>query len=154
VPPITDGVPIYIHDYFGPGRHAKVVSTAATDLLEDGNKYREVATITGDESLAAEVTDIEWPDHILQPVDDEPPATIITAVTVQDHQWRVTGISHDNGDIKQVRVNGKPVQELSRQAGVVDWTITLDKLADKSITAETLDGAGNRELTPHVWPLP
>ena len=61
VPPITTGVPIYIHDYFGAGRHAKVVSTAAKDLVNDGNDYKSMPPLTGDESLVAEVKDARWP---------------------------------------------------------------------------------------------
>ena len=38
-PPSTPrGVPIYLLDHFGPGRHAKVVSTRAADLLGDGER--------------------------------------------------------------------------------------------------------------------
>ena len=38
-PPRTPrGVPIYLLDYFGPGRHAKVVSTRARDLMGDGGR--------------------------------------------------------------------------------------------------------------------
>ena len=38
-PPTTpNGVPIYLLDYFGPGRHARVVSTRAEDLLADGSR--------------------------------------------------------------------------------------------------------------------
>ena len=60
VDPFVDkGVPYYVHDYFGPGRHAKIVSTkAAKDLLKDGNKYRQEPPLTGDESVVAEVTDV------------------------------------------------------------------------------------------------
>ncbi len=35
-PYVKHGVPYFIHDYFGPGRHARIGSTRATDLLQDG----------------------------------------------------------------------------------------------------------------------
>ena len=77
VDPIVDkGVPYYIHDYFGPGRHAKVVSTKAADLLKDGNEYRAQSPLTGDESVVAEVRGLAWP-QLLTPVDDLPPVTVI-----------------------------------------------------------------------------
>ena len=40
-PPKTPrGVPIFLLDHYGPGRHAKVVSTRAPDLLNDGIDLR------------------------------------------------------------------------------------------------------------------
>ena len=57
-----------------PAGHAKVVSTSAKDLLEDGNKYREEETLTGDEARVAEVADVGWP-RLSDRVNDFPPAT-------------------------------------------------------------------------------
>src|SRR5262249_44059759 len=39
-PTTAHGVPIYIHDFFGPGRDAKFVSTAAKDFGADHLTYR------------------------------------------------------------------------------------------------------------------
>src|SRR5262249_67182 len=39
-PKTPKGVPVYLHDWYGPGRHAKVASTRAKDLMGDGSKYR------------------------------------------------------------------------------------------------------------------
>ena len=30
---VEGGVPYYVHDYYGPGRHAKIISTTAKNLL-------------------------------------------------------------------------------------------------------------------------
>ena len=76
-PKTEKGVPIYLHDYFGEGKHAKIVSTKTKELHEDGNQYREEALLTGDESRVAEVQNVEFP-KLLDPVDDLPPATVIT----------------------------------------------------------------------------
>ena len=65
--PIIGGVPYYIHDYFGPGRDAKIVSTKAAELLKDGNEYKALAPLTGDESVVAEVKSVPWPE-LLNPV--------------------------------------------------------------------------------------
>ena len=78
-PSTAKGVPIYLHDYFGKGRHARVVSTRAKDLLSDGNRYRALPPLTGDESRVAEVKDLKWP-KLLDPVDDVPPVTVITSI--------------------------------------------------------------------------
>jgi hypothetical protein len=148
VPPITKGVPIYIHDYFGEGVHAKVVSTAAKDLMGDGNSYREEPTLTSDESRVAEVKDIAWPT-LLDPIDDIPPATIITSVHREGEQLIVSGISHDNGKIVEIKVNEHPAKQIASHAGIVDWSIKLDSPHDDKLVAFAVDEAGNREQTAH-----
>ncbi len=45
-PSTPKGVPVFFHDYYGPNRHAKVVSTRAKDLLADGNKYKTDPPLT------------------------------------------------------------------------------------------------------------
>ncbi len=148
VPPITDGVPVFIHDYFGPGRHAKVVSTAAKDLLQDGNDYREEAPLTADESRVAEVSNVAWP-QLLDPVDDLPPATIITAVVRHGKELTIRGISHDNGEIQSIEVNDTAAEILDRSPGVIVWKLQLSVPAGGLLTARATDRAGNRELTGH-----
>jgi len=59
------------------------------------------------------------------------------------------GVSHDNGVIRSVLVNGKQARVLSSEAGVVDWEIDLDG-APVEITAFAADEAGNIEKTAHV----
>jgi hypothetical protein len=149
VPPITPGVPIFIHDYFGTGRHAKVVSTAAKDLIGDGNNYREEATLTSNESRVAEVSNVAWP-KLLDPIDDLLPATVITSVRRDGSKLAVRGISHDNGEIVSIRVNGQSAKIVSNISGVVDWSIQLPVTANGQLTAVASDKAGNRELTGHV----
>src|SRR5262249_30206461 len=107
VDPIVDrGVPYYIHDHFGPGRHTKIVSTTAMDLLKDGHEYRARPPLTGNESVVAEVNGLAWPE-LLSPVDDLPPATIILSIRRQGDALLVKGVSHDNGAIRCVTVNGQ-----------------------------------------------
>lgn len=148
VAPLTKGVPIYIHDYFGPGRHAKVVSNAAEDLLADGNKYTSQPPLTGSEARVAEVKDAAWPE-LLDRVDDVPPATIITSVGLHAGHVVVRGVSHDNGEISSINVNGRQATIISRSAGVVDWRIELDTPADGRLIAFARDAAGNVEQTQH-----
>jgi hypothetical protein len=148
-PIVNKGVPYYIHDYFGPGRHARIVSTKAADLLADGNTYRAQAPLTGDESVVAEVKGLAWP-QLLEPVDDLPPATIILSVRRQGDQLLVKGVSHDNGVIRSVTVNGQAAKLDTIQAGLVDWTARLPLPRDGRVVAASVDEAGNRETLAHV----
>ena len=105
-PIIDQGVPYYVHDYFGPGRHAKIASTKAPNLMNDGSKYRSLPPLTGDESVVAEVSDVAWP-KLLDPVDDLPPGTIVLSVKRNGDRIMVRGVSHDNGKIREVTDNDK-----------------------------------------------
>jgi hypothetical protein len=147
-PFVHQGVPYFIHDFYGPGRHAKIVSSKASDLVGDGNKYRQEPPLTGDESVVAEVTNVEWPE-LLDPVDDLPPATIVTRYRRQGDQLAVTGVAHDNGEIDRILVNGHLAEVRSRNAGVVDWAIELPWPQDETILALAVDQDGNREQTGH-----
>ncbi|HLX60837.1 MAG TPA: G8 domain-containing protein [Planctomycetota bacterium] len=149
VDPIIDGVPYYIHDYFGPGRDAKIVSTKAADLLKDGNTYKALPPLTGDESVVAEVKGVKWPE-LLDIVDDMPPATIMTSARVEGGKVIVRGVTHDNGVVASVSVNGQLAKLTAIQPGVVDWEIELDAPQDGRITAFGTDEAGNRETMAHV----
>lgn len=149
VDPFVDhGVPYFVHDYFGPGHDAKIVSTKAKDLLADGKDYRPLPPLTGDESVVADVGDVTWPE-LLQEVDDLPPATIVTAVKHRDDKLLVIGVSHDNGEIMSVRVNDKEANVTSRRAGVVDWEVMLNAAASGKVTAFAQDKAGNIEQMAH-----
>jgi hypothetical protein len=148
-PYVSQGVPYYVHDYFGPGRHAKIVSTKAKDLLADGNHYRSLPPLTGDESAVAEVSGASWPE-LLSAVDDVPPATIILSVKPEEGgRLVVRGVSHDNGEIVSIRVNEKPAAIMSRGAGVCDWQASVEADADGPIIAFAEDAAGNVEQTQH-----
>lgn len=153
--PIIDGVPYYVHDYFGPGRHAKIVSTKAASLLKDGNEYKKVPPLTGDESVAAEVKDVPWPE-LLPIIDDLPPATIVISVQpagsgpAQRNKILVRGVTHDNGTIKGVAINGQAAKLTEIQKGIVDWELELESPKDGKVEAVGIDEAGNREAMAHV----
>lgn len=150
-PKTPKGVPIYMHDYFGAGRHAKVVSTRAKDLIGDGDTYREEPPLTGDESRVAEVRrDLVFP-KLLDPVDDLPPTTVITHVRrLADGKVAVRGSTADNGTVKKVLVNDLEVQ--SRGSGFAEWEIVLAdiKPGELKLSAHAEDAAGNVEKRPHV----
>jgi hypothetical protein len=149
-PSTPKGVPYYLHDHFGPGKHAKVVSTRAKDLLGDGNKYANETDLTGDESVVAEVRNVDFP-KLLHPVDDLPPATIITRIDEMASRLKIHGTTHDTGTIKTVTVNGKPARIHHQKHGVADWTIDLPKTS--KLIAGATDVAGNHEQNAHVLKL-
>jgi len=151
LPPTPKGVPMYFHDYFGPNRHAKVVSARANDLLSDGNEYRKVALLTGEESRAAEVHDVEFPS-LLDPVDDLPPATIITGVSrTATGSLLVRGTTTDNGVVRRVLVNGREAKATAEN--FIEWEISLGAPMPNTmkLAAHAEDAAGNVEQLVHVW---
>jgi hypothetical protein len=151
-PKTPKGVPIYIHNYYGENRHAKVVSTRAKDLINDGNKYRAEPPLTGDESRVAEVRDVAFP-KLLDPVDDLPPASVITHVRrTKDGKLLVRGTTSDNGKVKRVVVNGKEARAVA--GNFAEWEIVLDAKGIAKITAHAEDAAGNIEKRSHVLILP
>jgi hypothetical protein len=149
-PKTPKGVPIYLHDYYGPDRHAKVVSTRARDWIGDGNVYHEEPPLTGDESRVAEVHDIPFP-KLLDPVDDLPPATVITHVgRPVVGKLTVRGTTSDNGVVTKVLVNGRAARPLA--PNFAEWEVVLEvaQSGKVTLTAHAEDAAGNVEKQPHV----
>jgi hypothetical protein len=151
-PSTPHGVPIYIHDYYGPGKHAKVVSTRAKDLLNDGNQYREERPLTGDESRVATVTNVKFP-QLFDDVDDQPPATVVTfpaaGTTVSAGKLIIRGTTTDNSQTARVLVNN--VEARSVDANFYQWEVVLNRVKPGKlrIKAVAIDATGNREMTPH-----
>ena len=148
-PKTSTSVPVFIHDYYGSGRHAKVVSVKSGEFkAENGSAFKSDPPLTGDESRVAEVRDVSFPE-LLHPVDDQPPATIITRVQRIGDSFLVRGVCEDNGDIKQVQVNG--VAATARRGNYAEWEATLKSIpADGLIKAVATDAAGNVERLPHA----
>jgi hypothetical protein len=145
-PSTPHGVPVYLHDYYGPGRHAKVVATNARDYGADGLTYRDQAPFTGHESRVAEVSAVAFP-KLLDPVDDLPPITVITHVRrLSDNKVLVRGTTADNGRVKRVVVNGQEARPV--RDNFAEWEITLADVP--RIRAHAEDAAGNVEPRPHV----
>ncbi|GIW81306.1 MAG: hypothetical protein KatS3mg105_3113 [Gemmatales bacterium] len=139
-------VPTYIYDWFGPGRHALVVSTRSPEFKSNPKRYKEVPDLTGDESRAVEVRELKFP-KLLDPVDDLPPTTVITHVLPTASGLVVRGVAADNGTIKGVEVNGRPAKAVRRN--FAEWEIILEG-NPKAIKAHATDAAGNVEQLPHV----
>lgn len=139
---IEHGVAYYFHDYPAAGQTTKVVSTKNREMVSDG-QYAPIKGFTGPDVVATRANNVSFPT-LLNPVDDLPPATMIRSVRRSAAGVVVSGITHDNGQIKLVHVNGRPAQILSSHAGVSDWTIALTG-DTKQITAAATDEAGNVE---------
>jgi hypothetical protein len=148
-----DVAPVYFHDYFGKGRHAKAVWMHSRHFASDGLKYREEVPFSGEQygmkTLVAEVKDVEFP-KLLDPVDDLPPITVITHVRRLDGKVAVRGFTADNGTVKRVIVNGQEAKSITPNLG--EWEITLDKAPTGTLklSAHAEDESGNIERRPHV----
>ena len=145
---LEKGVAYYFHDSAGgsKGKAVRVVSEKFPGLMKDGHEYKQVANFTGKRVRAAEVDGVEFPT-LLEPVDDLPPATMITSVRRENGKLIVRGVTHDNGEIATVTVNGKPANVVAQHAGVADWEATVEGGAVKELTAGATDKAGNEEKT-------
>ncbi|MFO0967457.1 MAG: G8 domain-containing protein [Gemmataceae bacterium] len=144
-PKTEKGVPIYFHDWFGPGKHARIVSTRSSEFKTDGLKYRSEPLVTGDESRLAEVSDVEFP-KLLDPVDDLPPTTVITHIAFKGTSMVIRGTTADNGKVRRVTVNGVAARPI--EANYEQWEAEIPVAAVVEAFAE--DEAGNRELRPHA----
>jgi len=146
-PKTPTSVPIFIHDYFQPGVHAKVVRLGSEDLNSDGLKYDVKAPLTGRDVRVAEVKGVAFP-NLLDPVDDLPPATIITHVSRgKDGKITVRGVTADNGTVTKVLVNGQPATSL--RPNFAQWQATVGNAREATVHAHAEDAAGNVESTPH-----
>ena len=137
----------YFHGSGVPGTVTRVASVQTPQATE-GGAYRSIEGWTGPDARATEAKGIAFP-QLLAPVDDLPPATLITSIQTSGGQRTVRGVSHDNGEIATVSVNGRPATITTQHAGVADWIITLAAPADGRYLAQATDRAGNAERMPH-----
>jgi hypothetical protein len=147
------GVPIYFHDYFGPGKTAKVLSVKSRDVAADGDAFREEPGLTGKNTRVTVVQDVPFP-KLLDPVDDLPPATVITHVRRSGGTLVVRGTTADNGTVTKVLVNGQPARALAPNFAEWEAVLALDEGVPKEVRAQGTDAAGNVEPRPHVVAVP
>jgi hypothetical protein len=153
-PATAHGVPVYLHDYYGPGRHAKVEAVNARDFGADGLAYRAEPPLTGHEARVVEVRGVPFP-RLLDPVDDLPPATVITHVRrLGGGRLAVRGTTSDNGAVRRVLVNGREARAVT--ANFAEWEVVLDGVPAGRLRVEARaeDAAGNLEPRPHVIAMP
>jgi hypothetical protein len=143
---LENPVAYFFHDFAAPNTITKVVS--AKFPAPEGANFQSVSGFTGPDARAAEVKDVKFPE-LLSPIDDLPPATLITAIeNLGDGRARVRGVTHDNGEIKAVLVNGTAAELHAATTGVADWTATIPIAPGQKISAKARDAAGNEERLP------
>jgi G8 domain len=147
-PKTEKGVPIYLHDWFGAGRIAKVVSTRSPEYKAKPDEYRAETPLTGNESRVAEVTGVPFP-AFPEFVDDLPPMTVVIGfdTTRRDGRLIVRGTCIDNGTVKRVMVNGTQAKAVADN--FAEWQVVLEANTTR-IEANAEDAAGNVEKTPAV----
>jgi hypothetical protein len=138
-------VAYYFHDFFGAGRVTKVLSGKFPDAMNDG-EYKSIEGFTGKDVKGAEIGGVVFP-VLLEPVDDLPPATIVTSIRVEGDQIRVAGVTQDNGEVESVFVNGAKALVRSAAPGIVEWEAKVQKAG--MIEAKAMDKAGNEEKMTH-----
>ncbi|MFM9118643.1 MAG: G8 domain-containing protein, partial [Planctomycetota bacterium] len=141
-PSTEKGVPIYLHDWYGPGRHAMVVSRRSPEYLAAPNRFRADPPLTGDESRVAEVNDLSFPQSPA-PIDDLPPTTVSTHVTRQGARYLVQGTCADNGEVRRVVVNGQDAE--ARAPTGATWALGWDVPGEAGGVAGAEDAAGVAE---------
>ncbi|HEX7901686.1 MAG TPA: G8 domain-containing protein [Planctomycetota bacterium] len=138
--PPDDQIPYYFHDWFGPGRTAKLLTAGMAERAADGLSYAAgPKPFAGPSMRIAETKDVPFPE-LLKPVDDLPPSTVITFASGKI----VRGTTIDNGEVKSVTVNGKPARALA--PNFLAWEAEVEP---GPLSAHAEDAAGNVEKTPH-----
>jgi hypothetical protein len=108
----------------------------------DGLTYGDgPAPLAGKNMRSAEARDVAFPE-LLSPVDDLPPATVITSVS----NGVVRGTTSDNGVVKRVLVNGREAKATA--PNFLEWEIAIDGTGKVEAWAE--DAAGNVESQRHA----
>lgn len=138
----------YFHDYPKQGSVALVahLDVAAKDKAKD---FKQADFLRGAQLRMAELKNVPFPTDLLAPVDDLAPATIITSVERRAGKLLVRGVTHDNGAIGSVTVNGAQAKLQLVQAGLADWEALVDAPADGLLTARATDQTGNTETPGH-----
>ena len=91
----------------------------------------------------------------IEPVDDLPPATVITKVTPKGTTLHIRGTATDNVGVKQVTIRLRTGGQVASTAAKLDgmnWEAVLREVPEGAITVEAVseDLAGNVEKTPAV----
>ncbi len=148
---------MYLHDFFGPNRDAKVIP--ATQTRNDGLTYKTMTPAFSPEVRVAEVN-APFPDNPIKPVDKLPPATVITlplagmtAPADRNGRLVVRGTCIDASRINAVTVNG--IAAAAKAENFSQWEVTLPNLpaGEVTLTAKAVDELGNQEMTPHVMTI-
>jgi len=145
---LQNPVVYYFHDLLKMGEDVKVVS-GQYPLTDPPDTYQSIPDFTGPRVRTQRVSPVPFPT-LLEPVDDLPPATMITDCRREGAKLVVRGVSTDNGTIASVTVNGTQATITRNIHGVADWTATIVPNAEGTVAAFATDAAGNVETHGHV----
>jgi hypothetical protein len=138
----------YFHGYPKQGSVALVAHLDVADQ-DPARDFQKANFLKSEKLRTAELKDVRFPTDLLAPVDDLAPATIITSVERRAGKLLVRGVTHDNGAVRVVAVNGAEAKLQSVQSGLVDWEALVDGPADGLLAAIATDQAGNAETPGH-----
>jgi hypothetical protein len=144
---LQNPVTYVFHQMGSTGENIEVVSRKFPDKLASRG-YSEREGFTGRDVAAAVLSQQPEFPNLLAPKDDLAPVTMITSVKRKDGRLTIRGVSHDNGTITSVTVNGSEAKIIAQQAGVADWAVEIP-VAEK-LEARARDEAGNAEKRPHA----
>ena len=148
-PKTATSVPVFLHDYYGQGEHARVVSRKSGDYrAAETSTYKAETPLTGEGTRVAHVKNVAFP-KLLDPVDDLPPTTVITHVTKTADAWLVRGSATDNNTVKSVVVNGLPATSLRGDYSEWECRVPFENAPRHELTAQATDAQGLKEPVPH-----
>jgi hypothetical protein len=127
-------------------RGAEIAKKAATPVNLGPFMMNPLVTTPGLADVKAASAAFPAP---LEPVDDLPPATVITsAITTQPGVLTVRGTTSDGGTVKRVVMNGKEARPL--RPNYAEWEVVMDlSEGGAELSASAEDAAGNVEPRPH-----
>jgi formylglycine-generating enzyme required for sulfatase activity len=81
--------------------------------------------------------------------DDAPPISVVTRVDwLSADRVRVFGVSADDTDVREIRVNGQPAE--MQDGMLAEWSVILPVSGDRlEIEAAAVDSTGNQETAAH-----
>lgn len=130
-----------------------MLGVKSTEVAGAADTFREEPGLTGKLTRVTEVKGVDFPT-LLEPLDDLPPATVITHVRKSGATLVVRGTTADNGAVTKVVVNGQPARALAPNFAEWEATLTPNTGAVKTVLAQATDAAGNVEPRPHLVTMP
>jgi len=146
-------ITLYLHDFFGPNRDAKVIP--ANQTRSDGLNYQTM-TPTFEEFVKVAEVNVPFPNNPIQATDKLGPVTVITyppadqTLRSSNGELTVYGSCVDASKVASLAVNGVKVKALAPNFS--QWQVRLTNLPGGAVTLKTeaVDEFGNRELNPHL----
>jgi len=148
-----NGLTYYFHDTPTDGHALKVVAKRFSHLQKDA-AYHPLEGFTGEHVVATKTKNVAFP-KLLDPVDDVPPATVMTwpadgsTVKLEGGTLLVRGTTTDNTKTKRVVVGGVDARDVDHNFHRWEAKLTGIEPGKLTITAFAEDESGNVEKRPH-----